>query len=99
MSKTLAEIVAADRRLAILQALNDDTDYALNSHVLRYSLEARGHAASSSDVHAELQWLEGRALIRVEALRGDLWVAHLLEEGQLVARGKHHDGVARPLPR
>ena len=94
-----SEVLAGDRRLSILKTLNEDSDYRVADHTLKYVMFHLGHNVSVSQVRADGQWLEERALISIEKLRDDLWVLKLTEEGQLVATGKPHDGVARPAPR
>jgi len=95
----LAELLAADRRRAILEALNEDVDGRLGEPVLRSWVAARVDDVDRAQLRAELRWLEQSRLIRLDKLDAgaarELWVAVLLEAGRKVAEGRHHDGVAR----
>lgn len=97
-----ASLLAADRRLTVLRALEADAGYALNDGVLKVVLAGIGHDVARDQVRADLTWLAEAALIRLEKLPTtdgrETWVAHLLDEGAVVARGKPHPGVARPAP-
>ena len=99
---SLGRILAEDRRRAILEALDGQAGYAVNESVLKSALEMLGHRVARTQVRADLAWLEEHGLIRVEKLpteAGELWLGHLLEDGQDVARGRAHPGVARRMPR
>lgn len=99
---SLHEVLTKDRRLVILRTLTEVTAFSLNEGVLRQALQAIGHPEASKDlVRADLEFLARHSLLRVEKLpmpSGELWVAHLLDDGQEVANGRAHEGVARRTP-
>ena len=85
-------------RLAVLQILAEDSDYAHNEMVLSSALNQLGHGVSSDQLRTELAWLAEQGLISVEDVSG-IQVARLLSRGQDVARGlAQAPGVARPRP-
>jgi hypothetical protein len=97
---SFATLLAEDRRLAILRALAEDHDAALNERVLRRVLASLGHGVSFDMLRGDLTWLADQALIRIESLPGqdggaDLWIAHARDDGLDVGRGRPHPGVAR----
>lgn len=93
-----AELIAADLRLVILQALEQDPDYSHNDSVINAVLGAVGHAISRDRVRTELHWLAEQGLIRVTDMSGVL-VAKLTGRGVDVALGYARvPGVARPRP-
>ncbi len=95
---SLAEAVAADRRVIMLRALNEAQGMTANETILKVVLQQFGHLAGRDIVRAELAWLEEQALVRVEKIgAGDreFWVAHLTVLGDEVALGRTHPGVAR----
>ena len=95
----LAELLAEDRRLIVLRALEQATGYSLNEHVLRTGLDAFGHRVGGDILRADLDWLEEHRLLaitRLDGPTGKLWIASLTNSGQDVAQGRRHVGVARP---
>ena len=85
-------------RLAVLQILAEDSDYAHNELVLSSALGQLGHGVSTDQLRTELAWLAEQGLIRVEEV-SDIQVARLLERGRDAARGLARvPGVARPRP-
>jgi hypothetical protein len=95
----LGDVLAEDRRLVVLLLLTDAPGGSLNEDVLRLGLEHIGHLMDRTDTRAVLQFLSDHGLVRMETLalpRGELWLAHLTDAGQAVARGRSHPGVARP---
>jgi hypothetical protein len=97
---SMAEIMAENRRLIMLRAL-DESGYAANETVLKSVVETFGHHPSRDMIRADFTFLAEHGLIRLEKLAvqsGDLWVAHLLTPGQEVAKGRVHPGVARREP-
>lgn len=98
---SLETVLAEDRRLVILRTLSEVPQYALNESVLRKALDAMGHAVGHDVVRADLAFLREHGLVRVETLyppSGELWLVHLAEAGNDVARGRLHPGVARRGP-
>lgn len=92
------ESIRAHLRLAILQILEATSGYGLHEYLLLERLRALGLGTTTADLHADLQWLATRALIRLEPV-GEGAVAHLTGEGQGVVRDTAPvAGVARPRP-
>ena len=92
------DLIAADLRLVILQALEQDPDYSHNDAVLQRLLAAVGHAVSHDRLRTELDWLAEQGLITVEEIEG-LLVSKLTTRGEDVALGRTRvSGVARPRP-
>ena len=95
-----SRLLAEDRRLTILRALEQDADYSVNDFVLKRALEQLGHNVSRDMLRADLTWLDDQRLLRLRRLNDDaIWVAIATEDGVDVARGRPHPGVARPSPR
>lgn len=98
----LAEIIAQDRRLAILRTLDEASERQLNEGALHHVLNHLGHSISHDMLRADLGWLEQHGLVRVQKLdvpRGELWLAKLHQSGADVAHGRsNHPGVSRPDP-
>lgn len=98
---SLVEALQADRRLIVLRALDETPGFGLNEGTLKIVLGQFGHRVGGDEVRADMTWLEQHGLVRLEkiqAQRGELWIAHLLEPGQAVANGRPYPGVARPEP-
>lgn len=92
------DVIAADQRLSILRALEQDPDYSHNEHVLGRVLEAVGHVVSSDRLRTHLAWLAEQDLVQVEDVAG-MQVAKLTRRGEDVALGRSRvPGVARPRP-
>ena len=94
----LIDVLQEDRRVIVLLCLAE-AGGRLNEAVVRKALVAVGHQVDATDVRAVLQFLRDAALVRIETLpmpSGEVWVAHLLDAGAAVARGKPHPGVAPP---
>ncbi len=85
-------------RLAILQLLEQDVDYAHNEIVLQGALEQLGHGVSFDRLRSELAWLGEQGLLVVTDVAG-LQLAKLTRRGSDVAGGRTRvPGVARPRP-
>lgn len=99
---TMQEIIAEDRRLAILRTLDEAPAAQLNEGALHHVMTRMGHAVSEGLLRADIVWLCERGLAKKEELdvsRGKLWLAKLTSEGRDVAHGRSdHPGVARPEP-
>lgn len=97
--KTLAETLREDRRLVVLRTLAEVQGFHLNEIVLRTALDGFGHRVALDVLRADLAWLEEHSLVRLEKLApvtsGELWLVHLRREGQDVAEGRVHPGVAK----
>ncbi|HQU16647.1 MAG TPA: ArsR family transcriptional regulator [Gammaproteobacteria bacterium] len=98
----LTRVLAEDRRLVVLRTLSEVSGYALNEDVLRQALVAIGHPEAARDfVRQDIEFLAEHGLVRKETMHlpsGELWVVHLMESGQEVAKGRMHVGVARLTP-
>ena len=92
-------ILVANQRLIILQALKGDKDYSLNNGILERILVSLGHRVDAEDTNNVLAWLVSRDLITLEVLDDDISVAKLTRNGLKAARG-HEEvaGVERPWP-
>lgn len=92
------KLVAANMRLLVLTALNQDADYSHNEHVLRSFLEASGHKIARDKLHTELAWLAEQGLVSTNDMVGMI-VAKLTARGKDVAEGAAVvPGVKRPEP-
>jgi hypothetical protein len=97
---SLADVLAEDRRLIVLRAL-DEGDMHANETVLKQMVVALGHAPSREMIRGDLTFLAENRLIRLDKATvqtGELWIAHLTADGQDVARGRSYPGVARREP-
>lgn len=93
-------LLAEDRRLTLLRTLEQDPDYSVNDFVLKRALEQLGHGVSRDVLRSEIRWLEEQRLVRVKVMDdGGIWIVTATEDGADVARGRRHEGVARPAPR
>ena len=92
------EILAAERRLLILQGLAEADGYSLRETVLGKLLEAQGENIGHVRLRAQLEWLRDALLIELEQ-DGDTWLARITRRGLDVAAGRSRvAGVARPIP-
>ena len=95
---TLAEDLARDRRIIILRALVEPNGMMLNETIIKAMLNRFGHNTGRDVVRSDLSWLEEQRLVRLEKLEtehGQFWIAHLTSDGEEVAQGRKHPGVAR----
>jgi hypothetical protein len=97
----LKEVIARDRRLAILRFLHDAPGCEMNTSMLRSALDAIGHAVSRDTVEADVCRLCDKELVAVERLENlPVTVVTITERGMEVAQGKAHDpDVKKPTPR
>lgn len=95
--KTYLEILAEDRRIAILQLLVEVNGSA-NESVLYRALEDLGHRqVTQENLRADLRFLETAGAIRLEWFMERIAVAHLLTRGREIREGKIVvDGIKRP---
>jgi len=92
------EVKTADRRLMILQLLQQERDYRLNDREMQMMLKQTGNDTSCDALRNELNWLAEQDLVDVYALES-LKVATLKQRGSDAATGLSViDGVARPRP-
>ena len=90
------QYTAADQRLVILQALEQDPGYSHNEAVLRSVLESVGHTVSRDALRTELAWLQEQGLVTITQA-GDIQVVRLTARGEDVALGRARvPAVARP---
>lgn len=93
-----ADMIAQDRRLVLLQALDQAPDYALRETTLKRLLDGERLAASTDHLRRELRWLADRGLIDIEYHDG-VQAARITERGIDVAVGiTRIDGIARVRP-
>ena len=93
-----ADIVAADIRLSILAALEQDPAYSHNEYVLRSVLHAVGHDIGQDRLRTELAWLAEQGLVTL--VDSGVQVAKLTARGEDAALGRARiPGVKRPGPR
>lgn len=93
-----ADLIVANRRLAILSLLNAANAYTLHEVDLKKALSSRGQAASTDLVRADLQWLHEQGLVLAKQPDG-VWLATLTARGGDVQQGLSVvPGVARPEP-
>lgn len=93
-------IITADQRLALLQALvacNNDA----NQNILQTCLAQYGHNISMDLVRNHMLWLEEQGLVRISRLDTDrLFVATISQRGLDVVNGVSVvDGVKKPNPK
>jgi len=88
----------ADRRLVILQLLENSSGYMANEHLIYSALPGFGHEVSMDRVRTDLAWLDEQGLVALER-PGDVHLARLTQRGMDVAAGRARvDGVKRPGP-
>ena len=95
----MTNVITADQRLALLQALvacNNDA----NQNILQTCLAQYGHNISMDLVRNHMLWLEEQGLVRISRLDTDrLFVATINQRGLDVANGLSVvDGVKKPNP-
>ncbi len=92
----IAEELRRDRRLRILQILNEVPAGVANDAILKNLLMTFGHAVSGDLVRTELSWLEEQGLISVAGKRS-IQIVTLSERGSDVASGlANQSGVSKP---
>jgi len=92
-----AELIAADIRLQVLRALNQDADYSHNEAVIREVLRITGHGIGRDRLRTELAWLKEQGLVMLED--AGVWVVKLTARGADAACGCIQvPGVKRPGP-
>ncbi len=92
------QLIAENRRLVILKALEQDPGYSHNEEVLRGVLKMAGHTISRDTLRMELSWLAEQDLVRADYVE-DILTARLTVRGQDVANGSAQvPGVKRPGP-
>ncbi len=99
MSKTFAEQLQEDRRLALLRVLSEQPSHSMNSSNLDKWLRHIQMPGTRADTLDALRWLHDQALIRLRPLPDieGLYVAELTGAGDDIASGRDvHPGVARP---
>jgi len=90
------EIVAADRRLLILKALDNAAGYRAPARLLSAFLDSFGQKVSADQMAGELAWLEEQGLVDLQQTEGET-IATLKPRGADIAAGRaRHPGVRRP---
>lgn len=93
-----AEHLEQDRRLVLLRALENASQYRANATLLRRYCDVVGHAVSADRLDGDLAWLQEQGLLSTER-HAELTVATLTQRGLDVATGRAVcPGVARPSP-
>lgn len=93
-----SQMISADRRLVVLQALAEDPGYSHNESVLQSILEMFGHQVSRDQLRTMLAWLAEQGLVTTCDV-GNIIVAELTSRGADVAAGRATvPGVRRPAP-
>ncbi len=96
---SLADELAADRRLVLLRAMAEVPGWSMNEMVAKTAVAHFGHRVGSDIVRADLQYLYDHGLVRIEKLqaeRGELWLAELTGGGDDVAAGRRVVPGIRP---
>lgn len=94
----LAEQMDADRRLVILQLLEQAPDYRGNGYLLQTAMAGLGHVVGLDRLHTDLAWLDEQGLVEMSSV-GGVTLAQLTARGNDVARGRAIvPGVQRPAP-
>ena len=97
---SVADLLAEDRRLAMLLLLDQSPASTANDSILHSALPEIGHRCSRDQVRGDLAWLAEQGLIGLEAMVGGrVMVASLTAHGADVAAGRSLvPGVKRPSP-
>lgn len=99
VSEDYKKNLSKDQRLLILQTLQQDSSYTVNSTILLITLEGFGHKISNAKIHTELTWLEEQGFISLEDISDTVSLAKITTAGADVAQGSSSSkGVARPQP-
>lgn len=96
---SISEILRADARRTILQALTEDRGYSLNHAILRRIVDrAAAITLSDDEVRAHLAWLEDQGAVTTEQAP-PFTIARLTDFGLSLAKGYATlAGVSRPAP-
>lgn len=94
--KTLAERLAASRRLTILQLIAALERRSIDLNLLSLALRDLDVETERTVLQSEIRWLERQSLVKVETAT-DNWIVRLTERGDMAQRGVIAEpGVARP---
>lgn len=96
---SIDQLMRADARRAILQALAQDKGYSLNHSILRSVVDRMAAITLDDDeIRSHLAWLEDRGAVSTEAVP-PFTLAKLTDYGLSLARGSATiEGVSRPPP-
>ncbi len=96
---SIDQLMRADARRTILQALAQDKGYSLNHAILRRVVDRMAAITLDDDeVRAQLAWLEDRGAVVTESVP-PFTLAKLTDYGLSLAEGRTTlEGVSRPLP-
>lgn len=96
MSASYHEVVAADCRLIILRALNEEDDNRLNENLISHVLETFGHSKSRDYVRQQMCKLAELGAVQLTEI-GTVTVATLLRGGlDHIERRAFLEGVRKP---
>lgn len=95
---SLAEDMAANRRLVVLRALSSISDKRLNETMIGRELDHFGYRLTQSDVRGILRDLEARAAVTTAMAGGVVMIATLTRRGEdhVERRGSPIEGIAQP---
>lgn len=97
-SINLDDVKREDRRLAILQLLEQDPDYSINNQLLKKLLDRLGHGVGMGVLLTDLAWLETVGLLSLSDIEG-CYIAVLRSDGVDAAKGELVvPGISRPRP-
>ena len=92
------QLITENQRLAVLKFLKDDSDYTLNTSILKDGLTAIGLDISRDKLETEVNWLAEQGLVEIEHFKS-VTVVRLTGRGLDVAEGRAVvPGVKRPRP-
>lgn len=87
-----------DRRLRLLQLLENEHRYSAHESRLQEGLDIFSHAVSADQVRTDVAWLEEQGLVKSRDV-GGMVIAELTRRGLDVGRGRTIvPGVKRPEP-
>lgn len=96
MSRQYTQKAAEERRLAILQAVDQSGQQQLGLGIVYNMLDEIGCPTTLADLRADVQFLEEQRLIETEVLIKGVTLLRLTQLGAETARGKRrHEGVER----
>ncbi len=88
--------IIEERRLCILQVLNDSNAYATSEDVLLQELDSRGYKISFDRLRTDIAWLYEQQVVQLKT--GALWGIYLTQTGLDSALGRMWTpGVRRPV--
>ena len=96
MSRQYSERAAEERRLIILQTVDESGQQQLNLGIVYNVLDEAGVPTTLADLRADVQFLTEQRLIETEAIAKGVTLLKLTQLGAETSRGKRtHPGVLR----